>query len=179
MPNYIKNIVTISCENKNQLDMFVDFVKSEEKPFDFNKICPMPQSLNIQEHKVRNADGYEEWKIRYRANRVLYGHGSWYDWRIEHWGTKWNAMGFVERGNEYEWEFETAWTIPKIIYRTLSRIFPQVKITVNYADEDFGFNCGTITYLKQTATVEYLEPGSNEAVKFAEELWGENAEDEP
>ena len=47
MPNYVKNIVTITA-TKEQLDNLLNEVKSEESCFDFNKIIPMPKSLDIE-----------------------------------------------------------------------------------------------------------------------------------
>ena len=47
MPNYVKNIVTITA-TKEQLDNLLNEVKSEDSCFDFNKIIPMPKSLDIE-----------------------------------------------------------------------------------------------------------------------------------
>jgi hypothetical protein len=46
MPNHITNIVTIYGDAERVKELF-SFVKSEESKFDFNKIIPMPDSLNI------------------------------------------------------------------------------------------------------------------------------------
>lgn len=45
MPNYIKNRLTITG---NAIDVLA-FVKGDEAVFDFNKIIPMPECLNIDE----------------------------------------------------------------------------------------------------------------------------------
>ena len=47
MPNYVKNIVTITA-TKEQLDNLLNELKSEDSCFDFNKIIPMPKSLDIE-----------------------------------------------------------------------------------------------------------------------------------
>ena len=47
MPNYVKNILTITA-TKEQLDNLLNEVKSEDSCFDFNKIIPMPKSLDIE-----------------------------------------------------------------------------------------------------------------------------------
>ncbi|MBR8471961.1 MULTISPECIES: hypothetical protein [Burkholderia] len=59
------------------------------------------------------------------------------------WGTKWNACDSsadIEAGTA---EFDTAWSCPVPIFEALSRKFPEDVITVTYADEDIGSNCGT------------------------------------
>lgn len=61
------------------------------------------------------------------------------------WGTKWNACDSsadIEAGTA---EFDTAWSCPVPIFEALSRRFPEDVITVTYADEDIGSNCGTFS----------------------------------
>ncbi|MDI9680446.1 hypothetical protein [Burkholderia cenocepacia] len=61
------------------------------------------------------------------------------------WGTKWNACDSsadIEAGTA---EFDTAWSCPVPIFEALSRKFPEDVITVTYADEDIGSNCGTFS----------------------------------
>ena len=50
MPNYVKNILTLEGPAQEIMDflhtVLVD--KNNEKIFDFNKVIPMPEDLNIQ-----------------------------------------------------------------------------------------------------------------------------------
>ena len=74
-------------------------------------------------------------------NLKNYGSPDWYDWRIEHWGTKWNAYE-CNIGEDYI-EFDTAWACPFEVIEELSKY---ATITVAWADEDLGgrnFGCRT------------------------------------
>lgn len=48
MPNYVKNNITIIGTN-DKIHECLEFCKSDDSEFDFNKIVPMPEELNIDE----------------------------------------------------------------------------------------------------------------------------------
>ena len=50
MPNYIKNRLTV---NSKENEVFA-FLKGEESVMDFNKIIPMPESLNLEDSSTGN-----------------------------------------------------------------------------------------------------------------------------
>lgn len=100
----------------------------EAKPFlDFNKIIPQPEGIEQGGCRGEHEPG------------VI----CWYEWNIEHWGTKWDAYDFDEYAKyDKEFSFQTAWTTPIPIIEALSRMFPDVEFNVRYADEDIGSNLG-------------------------------------
>ena len=69
------------------------------------------------------------------------------------WGTKWNACEPKAEPDEGRCQFDTAWYCPMGVLVKMSERFPDDAITVTYADEDIGSNCGTFT-LKAGKTVE-------------------------
>lgn len=69
------------------------------------------------------------------------------------WGTKWNACEQKAEPEEGRCEFDTAWSCPQGVLVKLSERFPDDLISVKYADEDIGSNCGTFT-LKAGQIVE-------------------------
>ena len=80
---------------KAEVKRLRDTIKSVDKfedgtevptPFSFNKIIPMPVELEGTRAPVENPDSEEN-----KALRAKYGFDNWYDWRWEHWGTKWDA----------------------------------------------------------------------------------------
>lgn len=65
------------------------------------------------------------------------------DFNLKVWGTKWNACEPEAFPDEGRCQFETAWSCPIGVLVKLSERFPDDVITVTYADEDIGSNCGT------------------------------------
>lgn len=98
MPNWCENTVRVHGDVE-EVKEFIDFVKSEESDFDFEKIKPYPNG---------------KWD---------------YDWCVEHWGTKWNAnpedivTDHDGMGDVAEYYFDTAWSPPEGIYEELVKKF--------------------------------------------------------
>ena len=216
MLNHVTNVLKI---NGTQAE--VDEVKKaistnkdgEERAIDFNKIIPMPGTMNItsgtsvdfmlatlmftekgDDSKLRammnypwvkaeeldtpeklaeylteqHSDALGEAKIALK-NLEEYGTKDWYDWSIQNWGTKWNAYDTSEEGDTII--FDTAWSTPAPVIQALSEMFPKVKFELSYADEDFGYNCGKVTYLNG-AEIEVNIPkgGTKKALKIAAEI---------
>ena len=104
-------------------------------------------------------------------NMDKYGSKDWYDWSCKHWGTKWGAYSQMESDDTIE--FSTAWSAPIPVIKELSRLFPKVKIKLRFADEDFGSNCGEITFSKGTIIKQNIpESGSPEAYLLAGDVQG-------
>lgn len=61
------------------------------------------------------------------------------------WGTKWNACEPEADPDAGRCQFDTAWSCPTGFFVKLSERFPDDVISVTYADEDIGSNCGTFT----------------------------------
>lgn len=140
MPNHVENIISLSG-NEQEIQRMLKRIKSDMfgvGTVDFEKIIPMPESLNIESgtRTDRGLRAYrdfievytfgrsardalkaledipqkseeiflrqrtdirrEEWALGKTAwnNIRQYGAPTWYDWCIEHWGTKWNAYGY-------------------------------------------------------------------------------------
>ena len=137
----------------------------------------MPQRLNIESY-IKQTYGIE-WsspsynsisqRIR-RRNKKDYGAESWYEWCREYWGTKWDAYDIQKEEDSII--FSTAWNTPEKVIIRLSSIFPDVEFTVEYADEDTGYNCGRYEVKDGKVIDRWLpEAGSDEAVEFACRLW--------
>ena len=199
MPNHVTNKIRFNG-SKEDVERIMAFVKSDESEFDFNKIIPMPEELNveagsrgddgleayreylrtgIQPKEITNKYGFkrviedEDFALgkRYYENIQKYGCANWYDWCWNRWGTKWNAYDVSVSGEEIE--FLTAWNAPEPVILKLSELFPNVEIEHDYADEDMGYNCGKLTYIDGAMYDSTdFEQGSDEALRFACELHG-------
>jgi hypothetical protein len=99
-----------------------------------------------------------------------YGHTSWYEWSIAEWGTKWNAYE-VNRVNDTTIRFQTAWSAPLKWLARLAEKFPNERIAIRWADEDFGNNVGAITINEDgSVSGDKIENDSREAHQLAMEL---------
>lgn len=67
---------------------------------------------------------------------LLVGDG-WYNWNWDNWGVPCDACRLVvgDTGNDtLTLHFDTAWTYPTGFYRTLSRMYPKVQMTMAYSE---------------------------------------------
>ena len=190
MPNHITNKLIIDApnrqENKN-IKNFIDGINDDGNavPISFQSIRPMPQDL--KDTKSPNNKDSEEEK---RRKQILYGADNWYEWHIKYWGTKWECYNVQKSGRDYQanisnLEFDTAWCPPIEILKYLSKKFPISVFQLEFADEDLGYNCGSLSFKDgKIIEEEYLTPGSEEADRFAcdvknydyEELMADRAE---
>jgi len=115
MPNKITNKLQF-IGTKKEVEEIRKFIRSKEHIIDFNKIIKMPDEI---------LEAYET-----DCNE------SWYDWCVEHWGTKWEA--YDEYADVYDYsiiKFSTATSPPyKIIYE-LSKKFPRITLKHSFMND--------------------------------------------
>ena len=137
IPNHVTNkLLFHPCTEKRFNEILADLRKEGAEPgsIDLGRIIPEPEGLFMGDL------GVEEMK-KYKDN-------NWYDWRIKHWNTKWNAYGFEPpafSGDTGTMTFRTANCSPFPVIFRLSQKYPDVEIDLRYADEDIGYNVGEIT----------------------------------
>ncbi len=94
----------------------------------------------------------KDWELGKAAwhNLRQYGVSTWYDWRLQNWGTNKNACGYEENidysANE-KLQFQTAWFAPHPIIKRLSELFPAVMLEHRWAEDNIGESCGCHIYL--------------------------------
>jgi len=210
MPNHITNILKAEGPTEKVKELF-NSIKGEKTIIDFNKIIPMPESLNVTSGsnvdnaiailtndnklfsemldwnwvKEENINSIEQLKERLMKNISekdmeeakislynieKYGHKNWYSWSIANWGTKWNAYD-TTLNSENEISFDTAWSTPFPVMEQLAKKYPELTISVAFADEDIGNNCGVYVFENGMLSKEYL-PNGWEAQKFAMQVKG-------
>lgn len=121
-----------------------------------------------------NDDEKEIWNIGVIAvdNLHKYGAPTWREWTYKNWDTKWNAYDFDEMSEENNTiYFQAAWyaLVPAIL--NLSQKYPNIEMSMKYADEDLGHNCGTVVFKKGSITEEKYPETRKEALKFSAEMW--------
>ena len=133
---------------------------------------------HLRKIKKFKKDNKETWDLGVKAynNLKKYGHTDWYSWCSKEWGTKWNAYS-IASGFAFI-EFETAWSPPTPVINKLARMFPFIRITHEWADEDLGRNCGKCDYEGVYGYVEEPDIYSREAYEFAAKVWGLSLEEE-
>lgn len=72
-----------------------------------------------------------------KNNLDNYGHPTWYEWRCENWGTKWEThnSNSVRKKGEISYYFETAWFFPREAINTLYK-----DVKERFPNDDFVFD---------------------------------------
>jgi hypothetical protein len=144
MPSRKSNRIHVTG-HEHDIRAFLETVRSEDRLFDFDRIIPMPDILKKTNAGLmiiggqRASTWVEESGQPPRlptesevAQILATGFESRYDWREEHWDTRWNArdIHIDDRGIELGMiaiEFNTAWGAPLQICRKLIDMFPQLQ----------------------------------------------------
>ena len=253
MPNYVRNIMRAEAENPEELHDFLSKVCDEKRNLRFQKIVPMPSSLNVIDGSIKDSalsalfmhpdtseldrlrikkilrtrfsrfdpanispavkaayrkwteggrkhqswtfepleedpglslketeqedllfDQLSEYGKLYLRNFKQYGEPTWYSWRIKKWGTKWDACNCRTQidGNVVSFDFDTAYSFPQPIVEKLISMFPNIRFSGVYADEDIGHNCGW-----WDVSDGHLFVVEVNTVEFAAQVWGYDEED--
>lgn len=116
-------------------------------------------------------DEFIDLGAKYVSNLLKYGATSWYYWCCENWGSKWGAYDaepFVN--NTMTFKTANAPIIPVI--SKLGTMYPDIKITYKFADEDYGRNTGMITLFNSASDSCMPADDSEEAWEIVRECWG-------
>lgn len=201
MPNHITNLISFG-DQPEQIAAFHQMLRDLRQEdgvygsIDFNKLIPMPESLNIEAGSRTDSglDAYRrfmagdktaedfrkdhpaEWALGKQAyeNIRRYGSPTWYEWCNKNWGTKWNAYSCVELGKEDDTlEFFTAWSSVPTILEVLSKKYPDQAVSYRWADEDIGSNVGEAVYKNgEMIDANIPEPCSRAAYELASNIIG-------
>lgn len=165
MPNHIRNRVEIIAPEE-QIKRVFAFIKGEEGAIDFNSIIPQPMGIDKTVSGISREVKEQGWIWQLR-----YGYPSWFEWRCDNWGTKWNAYEIEYKSGSSIIEFDTAWSAPHPVIERLAVLFPDVIIEHRWADEDTGCNCGICKYENGERIETYIpDDGSVEAFELAFDL---------
>lgn len=137
----------IDLVNKN-LSLNIPHVKDQEEIYDMN-------ISQLEKQTIKSV--YATW------NYLKYGETGWYDWRKQHWGTKWNAC------DPGELTFQTAWRAPDA---WLEKLAKKCDFILLFADEDIGSNCGVYVAKDGELKEYYNDTCTNESTVFACTLQG-------
>ena len=121
MPNWCANTLTLKHEDPAMITRARDaFMRGEL----LQEFIPCPAEL--LETTAQFGQNDQE-----KLNREKYGYGSWYDWNIAHWGTKWDVGGdgcdALHHANEFNASFDSAWAPPTSAYERLMELGFEVR----------------------------------------------------
>lgn len=119
-----------------------------EKEFSMEKLLPTPKELLSKELESYGGENDKQ-KDKLRAEmKKQYGYQSWYDWRCENWGTKWDVSSqdmdsdANSQNNELtyvSYRFDTAWSPPTEFLKNIYEKYPLLNFRLNYSEEGADF----------------------------------------
>lgn len=141
MPNWAYNNMTVESDGSEtgdeQLRCFVNVAITEDDKLTFNGHLPMPKELDIGSapmNRIRDDESLlealaeienpdtPEWKktsklkqIKMYQNKKELGYDSWYGWRCDVWGVKWDASDsmITPYNGGVNIVFNTPWDLPR------------------------------------------------------------------
>lgn len=178
MPNWCENKAIFSHDDSNKIDELIERFNTNSV---LQYLAPMPDGLvesNVILKYLSDVKASES-EIRTKLKEE-YGYPSWYDWRIKHWGTKWD-FGTLEGSmvrldeNTVTFRFLSAWSPPIEAYRTAEE--NGFSITAYYHESGVGF-CGvfykgvehTYNIPEDKTAIDVVIPAAvNEAFRLTEQ----------
>lgn len=139
MPNWCQNHIKIRGSDANEIQRLADAF--EEGKF-LNAIVPVPEDLYREGSSSfggDNADLYEQ--IR-KENKQRHGYDSWYEFCLNHWGTKWDVgdehmLTMDDDGLGFSASFDSAWAPPVAAMEQL--VEDGFSVTLDYNEPGMGF----------------------------------------
>mgnify|MGYP001469786561 CR=1 FL=1 len=142
MPNWCNNNISITGPN-SVIDKIEKIVKEESNNAENGLLQffhPMPKEL-LETEAGPIAKTKKEKQAR-QARKLEFGAENWYDWRVNNWGTKWDACeGSIDSEGKYElnFSFDTAWSPPTPWLQKVTEKYRLLKFTLEYTEEGMGF----------------------------------------
>jgi len=136
MPNHCHNRVTFSRHSDSSvvLEQIEEIKKIFEDEAIFTHFIPEPDWATTP-----NKDGEVPVAREYPYPPQFPKSGKtddrWYDWRLQHWNTKWDAYDVevdAEEPDCLEVEFNTAWSPPEAVCHAIREQYPELNVSWFY-----------------------------------------------
>ena len=155
MPNWCSNTLIV----EGDLNELVDFkskvlVPSEttkgDLDFTMEGLHPTPKELLemtspvMWRGELHDEEGQKEFENHVKELEKKYGYTDWYNWRVDNWGTKWDAGdSYVDErdGESLCINYTTAWGPNSMFVHYASKQFPNLHFKLSYEEPGMGF-CG-------------------------------------
>ncbi|GGY87851.1 hypothetical protein [Shewanella fodinae] len=154
----LDNTMGISAAAESAAEMMCN------EPVSENDIISQLQLLNRSRINAIKMNDHEfEQFVKMMRNKRNHGFYHEMEYARKAWGTKWNAYNQIsEENSETMVRFDTAWSHPYPVIEALSKKFPDEVISVKYADEDTGSNCGTYSIKNGEIVEQNIAPSWSE-----------------
>lgn len=154
MPNWCTNRLTVSGD-KHELTKFKELtlVKPEqgsELNFTMEILHPTPKELLEQTSPVmwrgelHDEEGQKAFEKHIGELKEKYGYTDWYNWRVDKWGTKWDAAESCICDDEdtlFSVDYDTAWAPNTAWVQYVAKAFPTLQFTLSFEEPGMNF-CG-------------------------------------
>jgi hypothetical protein len=157
MPNWCENILTIEGD-ESDVQRFKKLAKPKAgmtgTELSLDSLYPIPDEIKdtvpggitidgVYVNVWREIDGKPVAipKDELDAMQEKYGATNWYQWRIAHWGTKWDVQATLENETPdfLVYEFESAWSPPVKWLEKVAGDFPSLRFVLRYDEPGMGF----------------------------------------
>lgn len=168
MPNWCHSILEITGP-KDEIDSIAD------TKLDFEKIMPTPADLIPY-----TSDSFGMTQFQEQSNLATYGYESWYDWRLNNWGTKWNPEQpeLTKRDSKtIDASMDTAWSLPLELLKKLSSEHPNTTIRIVDCEEEAGFFVGSCAILNGEIIKDNIHEPTKDELRERGMLYEEEEED--
>jgi hypothetical protein len=188
MPNWCLNNLHV----EGDLNALQDFkkrvlVQSDENDeiltFTMERLMPTPKELLEMTAPVmwrgdeNDTDGKLEFEKTVSELKEKYGYTDWYDWRVDNWGTKWDAAESYILDDEDKFlniEYNTAWG-PNIEWvRFAAKVYPSLKFKLLFEEPGCNF-CGIYEVTGDDedlmeSDLEWIDPDTDRKVSYDSEI---------
>lgn len=118
MPNWCSNRLEV-CGTKEHMSEFYKIIDWSNGNFCMESFMPTPRK--------QTDNGGEELR------------DDWYEWRVSHWGTKWDVDSIssyesARKDDYYSIGYDTAWSPNVEFILTISKAFPNLSFTLEYEE---------------------------------------------
>lgn len=137
MPNWCQNEVEITGDEAT-IKQVADIINANpDGLFQMNDFVPMPERLE----ETTSPDGSDNFMEALNSNREI-EYTNWYDWRLAHWGTKWDLDENTQHNisdTEISLGFDTAWSPNCDFWELFSQRYPSLSIEHKYIEDGMSF----------------------------------------
>jgi hypothetical protein len=131
VPNWCNNSLFIEGD-ENTIREFMDKVSSTDEdgnvfPLSFASIVPEPDYDSVDVKPcIEDSSSMPDW----------------WNWRINHWGTKWDLDSYTNvdfSGNSVTYNFDTAWDTVLPFVDAAAKMFPTLRFCIDYYEPGMEF----------------------------------------